>query len=779
MDLQRVKSAMARLATPRSTIQGTAFLVDAQLMLTCAHCIASDPAGADLIPQLEFTEWPEQMRRSFDSGELTLLNVDRVRDLALIRLDRSIPDGVQPLPLASDAMLGDSWTTFAYPEPVGSDGLPMDGTIEDPRGRSHDKPRLTLRCRQAIDWVRGASGAPIVSGGLVVGVLNKQLGMRNAEGTAQTAYQTVYGTPSSEIRAVFAELSMVDTGPFGELDDGVAAAQREYLHQFLRFYLGTDALPVGFGGRGDQLLALERWLADDDQPFGLLVAPAGRGKSALVVRWSETLRTERRARVVFVPISLRFETARLSDTVTVLLTRMRRVLGVAGPPPGDVSAAREEVARLSREAGAEDAPLLVVLDGLDEALDWRYDYSRLGLPPELPHWLKVIATYRSDPTATAVQIASRLGWAQGTVKVFDELLPLSPAGVGEALASVTPSATDLPAGITPDLYRLSGGDPLLLGLYLEQLVERLASGSIEGLVDDLKRWKPGWREYLAKWWEGQRKLWGADDLEDRRAATLLCLLAAALGPLTREELVEVSKPLDEKEKADEFTFRRVLTTVGRLVTGVHRITPKGEEQVALTLSHPQLAPFLRELFAHLDFARYDKLFLRWCHRTKAGLLSGQMAPRDVADYMVRHLPEHLVAAKATDELADLSGKAWRAVRSRIDGSDDAFLADVAEAWKHVEQRWQQDASDAQSVSDTALRLARCALITASGQAVEHWPADLIVTMALFGRWTESAMLAALRRHPAYLHSRMRAFAAVRRDLSRGALEALARPDGRS
>lgn len=773
MELRLIKVAVARVTTPDSEIQGTAFLVSERLVLTCAHCIATSRAGADLTPRLEFTEWPEQVKRSFDPGELTLLRVDRSRDLAVIELPEPIAAGTQPLKLASDAMLGDSWQSFAYPEPVGDDGLPMDGTIVDTQGRSHGKPRLTLRCNQAADWVRGASGGPIVSGASVVGLLSQQLGARDDAGSAGPVYQTVYGTSCRQIRASFPELAIVDTGPFSVLDCGVAAAQGDYLREFLRFYLGTEALPVGFGGRGDRLRELERWLMDDVHPFGLLVSRAGRGKSALVVRWSDTLRSKQRARVAFVPVSLRYETARLWDTVTVLLTRLRRLLGIAGPPSTSTDGAREEIARLCRDVAERDPPLLVVLDGLDEALEWRrYDYSRLGLPT-LPRGLKVLATCRSDPSATPIEILARLGWPQGSVTVFEELLPLSPAAVGEALASITPGGIALPAEIAPDvLHRLSGGDPLLLGLYLEQVANELARGALERLAHELRVREPGWRAYLAMWWEGQCKLWG-HGLDDRPAATVLCLLAAARGTLSLDELVALSEPMDEKDRVDGRAFERVLETVGRLVAPVRSTMLNGDKRVALTLSHPQLAPFLRDLFADrysLESTLFDTLIVDWCRRVKTMLLAGQTTPQDVPDYVLRHLPEHLEAADATIELADLLGGPWRAARHRVDGTDDAFLDDVARAWVAIEETWPQEDGQA---SDSALRLARCALLAASRVAVQEWPADLIVEMAPFGRWSEGAMLTALQGLRCPSHSVLRAFRSVRERLSRDALVGVA------
>ena len=71
---------------------------------------------------------------------------------------------------------------------------------------------------------------------------------------------------------------------------GVARAAppafRAGTEQFIASYLGTPKKPVPFGGRGPMLDRLEKWLSNPASPRRLLLhAPAGRGKSALVVHW--------------------------------------------------------------------------------------------------------------------------------------------------------------------------------------------------------------------------------------------------------------------------------------------------------------------------------------------------------------------------------------------------------------------------------------------------------------------------------------------------------------
>ena len=77
------------------------------------------------------------------------------------------------------------------------------------------------------------------------------------------------------------------------LVQGVSKLPTDYTHriqQFLIEYLGTPEHPVPFGGRAADIAYLDEWLADSQAPpYLLLASPAGRGKSALLARWSNHL----------------------------------------------------------------------------------------------------------------------------------------------------------------------------------------------------------------------------------------------------------------------------------------------------------------------------------------------------------------------------------------------------------------------------------------------------------------------------------------------------------
>lgn len=94
--------------------------------------------------------------------------------------------------------------------------------------------------------------------------------------------------------------------------EGVSSLPFDYagrIENFLTEYLGTSKAPAPFGGREKDLKALDAWL--DEQaapPYLIMAAQGGRGKSALLVQWTRQLLARADISLLFVPISIRFET---------------------------------------------------------------------------------------------------------------------------------------------------------------------------------------------------------------------------------------------------------------------------------------------------------------------------------------------------------------------------------------------------------------------------------------------------------------------------------------
>jgi hypothetical protein len=107
-----------------------------------------------------------------------------------------------------------------------------------------------------------------------------------------------------------------------------------------------------FGGRSQDLDWLDEWLLDDEAPPRLLLlGPAGRGKTALLVHWLQRLQQCppadcRFRRTVFIPISKRFGTDQSVVYLEALAAHVAEVLGKPlESPTGEPQAHYEEKIR--------------------------------------------------------------------------------------------------------------------------------------------------------------------------------------------------------------------------------------------------------------------------------------------------------------------------------------------------------------------------------------------------------------------------------------------------
>src|SRR5262249_43770977 len=142
---------------------------------------------------------------------------------------------------------------------------------------------------------------------------------------------------------------------------------------FLAEYLGSSQHPVPFGGREDALALLDAWLdGAGEPPCLLLAAPAGRGKSALLARWTPQLLSRPDLAVAFMPVSIRFRTNLAGVVFPALTARLAALHGekLTTDTSTPVEVWRGMMTEYLTRPLPDGRRLLVVVDGLDEAADW-------------------------------------------------------------------------------------------------------------------------------------------------------------------------------------------------------------------------------------------------------------------------------------------------------------------------------------------------------------------------------------------------------------------------
>jgi hypothetical protein len=307
---------------------------------------------------------------------------------------------------------------------------------------------------------------------------------------------------------------LVITGDVNILVQGLGALATDYsgrIQDFLDEYVGDAERPVPFGGRQETLALLDAWLdGEGNPPYLLLSAPAGRGKSALLVQWCDRVSKRQDRAVVFVPVSIRFNTNLESVVFAAATARLAALHGEGIPGDEHTSAQtwRALMTEYLRRPLPDGRRLLVVLDGLDEAANWEAGADLF--PQNPPPGVRAVVSVRdSAGEAGASPWLRRLGWEKLGKALAFGLDLLTGKGVAEALSQMGFPLDRLSGrvDIVAELHRLSEGEPLLVRLYVDDLWSR-GEEAVRLAPEDLQTIPPGLEAYVNRWWDDQRRLWG-------------------------------------------------------------------------------------------------------------------------------------------------------------------------------------------------------------------------------------------------------------------------------
>jgi hypothetical protein len=495
------------------------------------------------------------------------------------------------------------------------------------------------------------------------------------------------------------------------LVQGIGKLQAGYDSRIRRFvgeYLGDAQHPIAFGGRDRELMALDRWFDDEHAPpYALLAGAAGRGKSALLVRWAERLVCRDDLDLIFFPISIRFRTNLATVTFASIAARLAALHGDAVPGAADTPAEvwRELVSSYLERVIPVGRRFLLIIDGADESADSSIGPDLFPLTP--PARLKILVSARLlagdvDPTGWL----GRLGWSDPRRARSLQLQPLTPDGLVQALKTMSVPLEILSgkSDVVAELYRLSEGDPLLVNLYAADLWSR-GEQAARLQPSDLAQIKPGLDGYFERWREDQRNLWGAKSPQREPAYNdVFNVLACALGPLLTSQVLELLPP---ERPLDVWALEDVLEDLKRFVIG------DGDAQ-GYTFSHPRLGDYFYELLQRAGRAEvHEARFVSWGMRCTR-MLEDQGAAYQVPTYVLQFLRRHMDRARCDAKaFRVLSSTLWARAWERLDrGSHTGFLGDLSVVHQIVAQESKKLAAAGVVSPFTATEL-RCALCHSS------------------------------------------------------------------
>ena len=443
------------------------------------------------------------------------------------------------------------------------------------------------------------------------------------------------------------------------------------IRNFLREYTGIGGERVPFGGREEELAKLDDWWQNEQSPaYALLVAEAGRGKSALLVQWAAQMTAREWAEVIFIPISIRFQTNSQTAVFATLAARLSELHGESFSDKS-IQMSAEEYGLLSRGLLEKPLPdgkrLLIILDGLDEASGWQPGPHLF--PPRLPPDIKLITSARVHGRTDKQGWLNQLHWHKG--RAYDLTLPfLSRQGVADVLVQMgnplDALATEL--DVVSTLYRLSEGDPLLVRLYVEQLLAQMARlQSNQEIVAWLETAEPGLGGYFEGWWRDQRQLWGKESpLREQATQAFFTLLSVALGPLNQADVQALLPTLNT------WILEEIVESLGRLVIG------DGREQ-AFTFNHPRLGYYFYGRLGDGEKRIWEQRFVAYGEQTLNTLRTDKKQETTPSAYVIRHYTAHLNRAQAADSAFDvLVCQEWAEAWNALEGTYAGFLADIGQ-----------------------------------------------------------------------------------------------------
>ncbi|MDB2386107.1 SMEK domain-containing protein [Shewanella sp.] len=450
------------------------------------------------------------------------------------------------------------------------------------------------------------------------------------------------------------------------------------IKRFRDSYLDNSAKNVFFGGRKTEIDSLNNWLIDDNSPKNFLItSPAGRGKTALLLHWLENISLD--WPICFMPISLRYETNKpimFFESLAVQLAGVLKVTLVASEYD-PVEYYKEKIAEYFELLEKSEEKVLIVIDGLDEATGW--EVSENLFSNNLNVNLRIIASARILSDKDSSNWLEQLGWKDKHVQTMEVPL-LNLNGVRELLINVENQPIDksLIECYVIQLFRLTKGEPLLLNLYITDLLYSAQNGVLTS-HENLATVAPGFEAYFKKWMYDQKK-YNSDIPFDDDITTLLAVFSCAMAPMYITDLEDIISII----------FDKPFYLEGDKLAPIQRFIIGDGVSNAYALSHPLFGIFLREEYFKNN-RRIDETknsILRWGSQTISKLDSEEVMPKDVSSYLLQFYSQHL---KDNDgklsQFEKLICNGWRKAHLASESRHLGFIRELEEVISKAKQEY--------------------------------------------------------------------------------------------
>ena len=496
-----------------------------------------------------------------------------------------------------------------------------------------------------------------------------------------------------------------------------------------------EYLAKPFGGRDAEMAALNNWLDDSDaSAYRLIIAPGGRGKSALLARWCEEISKRTDRKTIFIPVSMRCGT-NLADLVfTSIVSQMAGLWDESLPNIGsmDSTSMRAMMSTYLDKELPTGRRLLLILDGVDEAADWHVEPNLFPRYPQTGLRVIISARERAGDIDGMGWVQS-FGWDRPGLADVMELGPLRRDGVDDVVSKTIPSFEPgiSMSSVTDEIYRLSEGDPFLVNFYLTDLAPKKGGAKPRLRPEELRNLQPGFNG----WWTWQERLWdsqGKSPLNEPQVTAFLSLLSCALGPLTTDDILQL---VPQEIGLNGWNLKKVVEPLSRLVLG------NGKDH-GFVFCHPKLANFLeREQLTKRERNTYERRFLTWGNSSIRAMQNGELSADEISPYLVRYFGTHLERAGASvAELSELVSDEWRCAWKRLEENYTGFLNDVSRVWGAAERANLAEINQSRKAPFLHIEVL-CALCQTSIRSVSTIPDELTAALIEQGLWSPKQALA--------------------------------------
>ncbi len=372
-----------------------------------------------------------------------------------------------------------------------------------------------------------------------------------------------------------------------------------------------------FAGREAEQDDLNQFVREKSSGVLLVTAPAGFGKSALLANWQKT-RHEHYFIAYHCFNSRSDRTRSVSDAYRHLLRQLSIYYNLRNQQlPEYENALRDNLVGILQDfRSREDKPLVIVLDGLDEA---EKTFEPFFASP-LPAGVFVIASARAEINDEPEYLRN---WTEGAERFYLDRLPR------EAIASWLEKIDEL-ASYSQDSYfvnkldEITGGFPLYMSFLIEDLKREAKQPTsdvwkvLSGSPGDFTKYVQEQFNRLAQMKEIQQK---------QEVQELFAVLSVALGALSKDDVKKVTGLNSWKLPSLPWQATRWFSI----------------QQSLYSFAHPLLAQeFQKALESEAETAR--KKLIDYCAKWQ----------EHQSPYALRYYAEHLRQAKHWPELYELA-----------------------------------------------------------------------------------------------------------------------------